>query len=115
MLDTLMKEALERRKKNLEKTRRHIEMGYINGTIHENGSVFTTTPKGIQSWYTTRNLVNKVTEIMDRNEVIGNGRRCHINGKWQLQIRGKHLRRLLKAMPNVRQEGRTLVEIKNGR
>jgi len=95
-----------------QRKKRLVEMGYINGLVHWDGSVQTFSPKGIQNWYDTRTLVKRVTEAFDRNEKAGSGRICWINDKWQLQIRGKHLRRLLKAMPNVKQVGRKLVEEK---
>jgi hypothetical protein len=49
---------------------------------------------------------------MNRNEKEYGIRRCHINIKWCLQIRGKHLRRLIKAMPKVKQNGNWLIEQK---
>lgn len=101
----------KKRAAETERLRRHIEMGYINGKIHPNGMIsYRTAPKGIQHWYDTRTLVKLVTEAFDRNETAIGKRICYINGKWQLQIRGKHLRRLLKAMPNVKQVGSILVE-----
>lgn len=111
-LNRLIANANQKRAANAEKLRRRVELGYINGTIHPNGVVETNTPKGIQNWYDTRTLVRIVTERFDLNEKVSGRRTCHINGKWQLQIRGKHLRRLLKAMPNVKQIGRMLVEEK---
>ena len=93
-----------------ERLKRQIELGYIKGRVLPNGCVVQVTPKGIQHWYDTRTLVRLVTEAFDRNESAGYGRICWINGRWQLQIRGKHMRRLLKAMPHVKQVGRTLVE-----
>lgn len=111
-LNRLIVEANKKRIANSEKMRRRIEMGYVNGKIHPNGMISTSTPKGIQHWYDTRTLVQLVIERFDRNESTGGRRVCHINGKWQLQIRGKHLRRLLKAMPNVKQVGRMLIEEK---
>ena len=109
-LNRMITEANEKRAFNAERLRRRIELGYIKGKIHPNGVVETNTPKGIQHWYDTRTLVRMVTERFDLNEKASGRRVCHINGKWQLQIRGKHLRRLLKAMPNVKQVGRMLVE-----
>lgn len=109
-LNRLIAEANRKRTENAEKLRRRVELGYIKGKIHPNGVVETNTPKGIQNWYDTRTLVKMVTARFDLNESTGGRRVCHINGKWQLQIRGKHLRRLLKAMPNVKQVGRMLVE-----
>jgi hypothetical protein len=79
------------------------------------GYVLSDRPKGIQHWYTTRHLVNFVTENFDCNEKADGRRVCYINRKWQLQIRGKHLRRLLKAMPNVKCHGSFLVEERNDR
>lgn len=102
-------EIRERRK---SRDRRRMELGYDGWQKREDGSFFKHTPKGIQNWYDTRTLVNMVTERMDINEKANGKRVCHINGKWQLQIRGKHLRRLLKAMPDVKQVGRMLVEEK---
>lgn len=111
-LDQLIAEANQKRLQNAERLKRRVEMGYINGKVHSNGVVTTTSPKGIQNWYDTRTLVKLVTESFDRNEKYGGRRVCYINGKWRLQIRGKHLRRLLKAMPNVKQIGSMLVEEK---
>jgi hypothetical protein len=112
-LDKRLEEAKAQRERNFAKTVRRIELGYIKGKIHPNGVIaYQTSPKGIQNWYGTRTLVRLVTERFDINERASGRRVCHINGKWQLQIRGKHLRRLLKAMPNVKQIGRMLVEEK---
>ena len=101
-LDQFSAEVKERRRKSQERLLRRIAIGYVQPKPS----------KGIQNWYDTRTLTTKVTEIFDRNEVVYGRRVCWINGKWQLQIRGKHLRRLLKAMPNVKQVGRMLVEEK---
>jgi hypothetical protein len=112
-LNQLIAEAKEKRASNAERLRRRIELGYIKGKVYPDGRIsYQTSPKGIQNWYDTRTLVRLVTEAFDRNETVYGRRICHINGKWQLQIRGKHLRRLLKAMPNVKQVGRMLVEEK---
>lgn len=90
--------------------RRHIELGYIPGKIHANGAISIRVPfKGFKP-HSTRQLVNAVKERMDRSEASGGRRICPINNKHQLQIRGKDLRRLLKAMPGVRQEGRALIQ-----
>jgi hypothetical protein len=105
-----IKEIQAKRYAKYQRKKRLVEMGYINGLVHLNGSVQTFSPKGIQHWYDTRTLVKRVTEAFDRNEGGRFGRVCWINGMHQLQIRGKHLRRLLKAMPNVKQVGRKLVE-----
>ncbi len=107
-----IKDIQAQRYAEYQRKKRLVEMGYINGKVYPNGMVATFSPKGIQHWYDTRTLVKRVTEAFDRNEAGGFGRICWINGKWQLQIRGKHLRRLLKAMPNVKQVGRKLVEEK---
>lgn len=109
-LNRLIAKASERRMNNSDRLKRRIELGYIKGEVRPDGSFIMTSPKGIQNWYDTRTLVQMVSEAFDRNEAGGFGRVCHINGKWRLQIRGKHLRRLLKAMPNVKQVGRMLVE-----
>lgn len=109
-LDHLIADANQKRIANAATKKRRIEMGYNKGKVHPNGMVVTTSPKGIQHWHDTRTLVRLVTEAFDRNGTDGGRRVCHINGKWRLQIRGKHLRRLLKAMPNVKQVGRMLVE-----
>jgi hypothetical protein len=114
-LEILCAEAHEKRASNVERLRRRIEMGYIKGKVYPDGRIsYHTSPKGIQHWYDTRTLVKLVTEAFDRNETTFGRRVCHINGKWRLQIRGKHLRRLLKAMPNVKHVGRLLIEEKNG-
>ena len=109
-MNRLISEANKTRAANEERLRRRIELGYIKGKIYPDGVISTFTPKGIQHWYDTRTLVRLVTKRFDLNESTGGRRVCHINGKWQLQIRGKHLRRLLKAMANVKQVGRMLVE-----
>lgn len=112
-LNRMIAEAHEKRASNAERLRRRIELGYIKGKVYPDGRIsYQTSPKGIQHWYDTRTLVKLVTEAFDRNETTFGRRICHINGKWQLQIRGKHLRRLLKAMPNVKCIGRALVEEK---
>jgi hypothetical protein len=109
-LNRLIADANAKRLQNSERLKRRAEMGYVNGKVLPNGIAVTTSPKGIQNWYTTRELMERVTKYFDRNEALSGRRVCHINGRWQLQIRGKHLRRLLKAMPNVKQVGRMLVE-----
>lgn len=96
---------MESRLRNQQKLRRRIEYGYVNGKILKNGNAVETKPKGIQCWYDTPTLVRLVNEAFERNDGV-----CYINNKWQLQIRGKHLRRLLKAMPNVKQVGRILIK-----
>lgn len=111
-LNKLIAEANQKRAANAEKLRRRVEMGYVKGKIHSNGVVETNTSKGIQHWYDTRTLITLVTKQFDIHEALDGRRVCYINKKWQLQIRGKHLRRLLKAMPNVKQIGRMLVEEK---
>jgi hypothetical protein len=78
--------------------------------ILTNGARFTHSPKKIQHWYNTKELETRVLEAFDRNEKYFKRRICFINNEYQLQIRGKHLRRLLKAMPYVKQIGRTLVD-----
>ena len=101
------------KKQDTETLRRRIRSGYVDGKVYSDGSlVVYESNKGITNWYTTRELVDKVTYVMDRNESISGKRTCPINSKGQLQIRGKHMRRLLKAMPNVRRHGRMLIEIK---
>ena len=101
-LEQLGAEIKERRRKAQERLLRRIAMGTVQPKLS----------KGIQHWHDTRTLVKRVTEAFDRNEKAGSGRICWINNRHQLQIRGKHLRRLLKAMPNVKQVGRKLVEEK---
>lgn len=108
------KECLDLYKQQrLEKLRRHIEMGYVNGEILPNGAISVTRPKGIQHWYTTAQLVEFVTAAFDRNEKASGRRCCYINNRHQLQIRGKHLRRLLKAMPYVKANSNTLIDLGN--
>ena len=105
--DVLVKTAEEQRKRNQDRMRRRMELGYDGWQKRDDGSFFKSTPKGIQHYYDTRTLVTLVNKAFDRNDGV-----CYINGRWQLQIRGKHLRRLLKAMPYVQQIGRTLVRKK---
>ena len=111
-LNRLIADANQKLIANAEKLRRRVELGYIKGEIRPNGVVVTTSPKGIQNWYDTRTLVRLVSERMDMMEAALGERYCPINGKWQLQIRGKHMRRLLKAKPEWKQVGRKIVEIK---
>lgn len=110
--EEFVRQVNERREREKVRRRRRMELGYDGWQKREDGSFFKQTPKRIQHWYDTQTLVRLVTEAFDRNEPTYGRRVCHINGKWQLQIRGKHLRRLLKAMPNVKQVGRMLVEEK---
>jgi len=112
--DKLLALAQKRRQLEKEKLRRHIEMGYIKGEVHPNGSIsYQTKPKGIRNWYDTRTLINRVEKRMDMNGSSGGERYCPINGKWQLQIRGKHMRRLLKARPHWKQVGRKIIDMEN--
>lgn len=98
------KRIAEAKKRRDEKFKRHLELGLIPGAVVlSDGSYYIHTPSGIQSWYTTRQLTEKVQEAVDR---LGY---CPINGKWMLQIRGKHMRRLLKANPQWKQVGRRIV------
>lgn len=113
-LEQIAAEAKEQRKIRRQRHVRRVIMGYVPNTKYVNGICVTRLPKGIQNWYTTKQLVELVKEAFERNDTIRGKRVCYINGKWRLQIRGKHLRRLLKAMPNVKQEGRMLVEYNNG-
>ena len=110
--DVLMRKAIEKRKRNEERRKRRMELGYDGWVKRPDGSFFKQTPKGIQNWYDTRTLINLVSERMNLIEAAYGERYCPINGKWMLQIRGKHMRRLLKAMPEWKQEGRRLVEKK---
>lgn len=112
-IESILERTYATRTRNIDRLKRRVEMGYVSGKILPNGVVCQTSPKRIQHWYDTGTLVKKVSEQFDRNERISGYRICHINNKWQLQIRGKHLRRLLKAMPNVMCIGRTLVEQSN--
>jgi hypothetical protein len=105
----LVRKSKARRAAHRARALRRIEMGYETATILPNGAFSKRSPKGFVP-YSTRHLADEVREIMDRSEKAGGRRVCHINGKHQLQIRGKHLHRLLKKMPNVRQVGRSLVE-----
>lgn len=110
--EEFIRQVNERREREKARRRRRMELGYDGWQKRDDGSFFKCTPKGIQHWYDTRTLVKRVTERFNLNEAASGRRVCHINGKWQLQIRGKHLRRLLKAMPNVKQVGRMLIEEK---
>jgi hypothetical protein len=109
-IDEINRKVKEKRLARDARLRRHIEYGIVEGEILPNGVVRTTSPSGIQNWYDTRTLVHEVTAQMDYMEASTGRRVCHINGIHRLQIRGKHLRRLLKKMPNVKQVGRKLIE-----
>ena len=61
-------------------------------------------------WHNTSTLIEKVKERMDELENYYGDRRCPINNKHQLQIRGKHLRRLLKKKSNWELRGSCIVE-----
>ena len=100
----LTKEAEEGRRRNEAKRRRAIESGLIKGGVTKNGVWWSTEPKGIQNWHDTRTLIRLVTREI---EIKGY---CPINIKHCLQIRGKHLRRLLKKMPYLEQRGNKLVD-----
>lgn len=100
----LTKQAKEARKRAEAKRRRAIESGMIKGGVKKNRVWWSTEPKGIQNWYDTRTLIEKVTREI---EIKGY---CLINKKHCLQIRGKHLRRLLKKMPHLEQRGNKLVD-----
>lgn len=114
MLAERMKAKRERQRQRLI---RDIEDGVVRGKIikrklltKEVTIVKKWEPKGIQNYYSTRELVKRVNKIMDQTERNCGERFCYINGKWQLQIRGKHLRRLKKHMPGLKQVGRKLVQ-----
>lgn len=111
--EEFMRRLNSKRKRIQERNKRRMELGYDGWQKRSDGSFFERTPKGIQNYYTTRQLIEMVSTRMDYFEASGSGRICYINSKHQLQIRGKHLRRLLKAMPNVKQIGRMLVEESN--
>ena len=103
-VESMRKRIADAKKRRDEKFKRHLELGLIPGAVvRSDGSYYIHTPSGIQNWYTTRQLTEKVHETIDR---LGY---CPINGKWMLQIRGKHMRRLLKANPQWKQEGRSIV------
>lgn len=107
---TKLEEAKNRQEDFFRRKKRHIELGYIKGKVLPNGALLEYTPKKIQHWYDTKTLIAKVSEAFSRNESWSGRRFCPINGKWQLQIRGKHLRRLLKARPDWICTGRTIKE-----
>lgn len=49
---------------------------------------------------------------MDINENLFEcGRICHVNRRWQLQCRGKQLRRVLKKRPNWALKDRTIRDL----
>lgn len=104
------KERRAMRAASIDRLKRRIEMGYVNGKVHANGAIEHKVGRKGFIPYTTRQLVNEIRAAMDRNEGHDGRRVCYINGRYRLQVRGKDLRRVLKAMPNVRQVGRSLVE-----
>ena len=69
-IDQLVKEAQEKRKRNEERLRRRMELGYDGWQKRSDGSFFKSTPKGIQTWYDTKTLVRLVSEAFDRNEKL---------------------------------------------
>jgi hypothetical protein len=101
MFEVRIAQIEAKRKRQADALQRRIKMGYIKNISefyapHSKG-------KGIKNWYTTRQLAEKVEEGLERTD--GNLR---INGKWNLQIRGKHMRRLKKKM-KIKQVGRYIV------
>lgn len=61
--------------------------------------------------YSTKTLVKLVTKAFDRNEQAGRGRICYINSnRGGLQIKGKHLNRLKKKIPDLKQKGNILYQ-----
>lgn len=112
-IEELMRKRDEIKSRQESRNRRRMELGYDGWQQRPDGSFYKHTPKGIQNWYDTRTLIALVSERMGMMEALTGERVCHINGKWQLQIRGKHMRRLLKAKPEWKQVGRKIVEMKN--
>jgi len=110
--DELMRKAKEKRKRNEERKKRRMELGYDGWQMREDGSFFKHEPKGIQHWHNTRTLIDLVSKRMDSVEAHCGERYCPINGRWMLQIRGKHLRRLMKVKPEWKQVGSRIVEVK---
>jgi hypothetical protein len=104
ILDTIREEVRKKRIRQKEKLLRDIESGLINGKIFNSGAFVVYGPKGIQNWHDTRTLIRLVTREI---EIKGY---CPINIKHCLQVRGKHLRRLLKKMPYLEQRGNILVD-----
>jgi hypothetical protein len=100
----LTREAQDVRQRAEAKRRRAIVSGMIKGGVTKNGVWWSTESKGIQIWHDTKTLIRLVT-----NEIEIKGY-CPINIKHCLQIRGKHLRRLLKKMPYLEQRGNILVD-----
>lgn len=67
----------------------------------------------LKGWANTRELIEAVEKRMVSNEELGFGRHCRINDEGCLQIRGTHLRRLLKKRLNWKQVGRDIVDVGN--
>lgn len=108
MLASALRRNAEQRLNNA-KLRRRIEMGYVPiGSVGPNGQITLRTPKGYIP-YDTPTLKKLVLERMEMRAKHGLSRTCPINGRHQLQIRGKDLRRLKKAIPGLEQRGRELV------
>jgi len=106
----------DRIQRRRQKTLADIRDGVIKGKIVKTSKgehPIVWHPKGIQHYYDTRTLINMVEDRMDRIEAYNGQRYCPINGRWMLQIRGKHLRRLLKARPDWKQVGRRIVDTKH--
>lgn len=56
-------------------------LGMMGGKRGQMVLFFKRTPKGIQNYYTTKQLIEMVTERMDMFEECGRGRICYINNK----------------------------------
>ncbi len=91
--EVLVKKWEDKRARAAAKRQRAID----NGTLVPSHKV---SPKKIQHWYSTRILKNWVEERM---KLFEDGH-VRINGKYLMQIRGKHMRRLKKKM-KIKQVG----------
>lgn len=109
-LGKLHRDVEERRMRAMNKLRRHILYGYEKGSITPSGVVIIKRPKGIQNWYNTKELISKIEHNMGRLVDSCGRPYCPINGRWQLQVRGKHLNRVLKKRPHWKQMGRRIVD-----
>lgn len=96
----LYRVASEKYQKKRERAEAKHQRAIANGTLASSHKV---SSKKIQHWYSTRILKEKVEERLELHDG-----RVRINGKWNLQIRGKHMRRLKKKM-KIKQVGRYIV------
>ena len=81
-----------------------LEIAKAKATHNQKNRVPKPKKNRIKVWLTTRQLINAIGDRLEAQDD-----RIRINGKWNLQIRGKHMRRLKKKM-NIKQIGRYIIK-----